>query len=150
MRARFFFMLYLCILPLGQGYARAADIMAFSERVLLQSLSLNYQTVQEQLKTVSYYYTPAAWQSLNGFLDEKITYIQDNQLILHPTVIKKPELTQEGTISGVHYSSIRQNFNIPELKLILETVVVVIGNDINTLKIQSVNMIQLPNMPSEF
>lgn len=107
---------------------------------------MNYQTARQQLNVASHYYTPSAWQSLNSFLDDKVTFIEDNSLILHPVTLTKPELTQEGTISGVHYYAIRQSFKIPELKLIFETTAVVIGGTPQTLKIQSVNILKIPEM----
>ncbi|WP_131783577.1 DotI/IcmL/TraM family protein [Legionella gresilensis] len=136
------FILLLTLLPM-LSFADNANVLAWTKQTLLNTLSLNYKTMDNQLNSVKSHYTPEAWQNLNSFLGDKINTIRDNQLTLHPSAVNTKQFIAQQGFENVVFWRVNQGFNIPELKTTIYFSVVVIPAKNPPYLIQSLNVTKL-------
>ncbi|MGQ3889744.1 DotI/IcmL/TraM family protein [Legionella sp. CNM-1927-20] len=137
------FILIITLLP-TTSFADNNRVLAWTKQTLLKTLSLNYQTIDNQLNSVKSHYTPEAWQNLKSFLGDKISTVRDNQLILHPTAVNKKQFIAQQGFENIIYWRVNQGFNIPELKTTIYFSVVVIPAKNPPYLIQSLDVTKLP------
>ena len=137
------FFLVCFLLPIF-CYASDEQFLNWTQQTLLQTLTLNYKNLDNQLETVKLNYTPEAWEDLRSFLGDKFVAIKDNQLVLHPTVIKKRQLIVQQGFENIIYWRVNQGIKVPELNLTLYFSAVVAKSNKPSYLIQSLTVTKEP------
>ncbi|QRN04776.1 hypothetical protein GH742_13420 [Legionella sp. MW5194] len=143
---RNFFLLFLFSLPVF-SYADAQDdeVAAWAQTTLLNTLTVNYDSYEEDIASNRINYTQNARDALRGFLGNYLSVIEENQLSLHPQALGNAQIINEGYFSGIHFWRINQAIAIPELSIqIAFSIVVVKVNGDPPYLVQSVSMIKQP------
>lgn len=117
-----------------------AAVAAWTQQVLMDTLSVDYQTIGTDLKGVKNNYTLDAWEGLGSFLGSYVPMIKNNQLVLHPQALGNAQVVNEGDYSGIQFWRVNQSITIPELNVRIDFSVIVIKATNPPYVIQSLNM----------
>lgn len=123
--------------------ASTQSVIAWTKQTLLQTFSLNHETMDAQLKKAQSNYTLSAWSDLLSFFGDNTSTVRNYKLNLHPQLTGPAQIISSGDLDGVTYWKIVQPLSIPELKMNVSFAVVVIKADKPPFIIQSVNMTNL-------
>ncbi len=96
-------------------------IKQWTQKVILQTLSISYDNNPEVYKKVHRYYLYNAWKGLDMFLGRFVSEIDEKKLTIHPRLIGPTTISDKGVIKesnffkGVHYWVVHQLVDIPGL-----------------------------------
>lgn len=122
------------------NYAKNADVVAWTSHTLLMTFTVDYKTINSQLKQSQTHYSSSAWSALHSFFGDKGPIIQNKQLSLHPKITTPAQIINSGIIGDVAYWQISEGFMIPELPMSFTAIVVVAQTKNSPFIIQSVNI----------
>lgn len=124
-------------------YAGSVSVTAWTKQTLLNTFTLNHNSMDEQLQRSKTNYLPRAWSELISFFGDNTQTVRNNKLNLHPKVTGPGQIISSGDLDGVAYWNIEQPISIPELDMNVTISVVVIKANKPPFLIQSVNMTNL-------
>jgi len=135
--------LMLTTLLASNAMAATQSPVAWTKQTLLQTFTLNHESMNAQLKQAESNYTPSAWSDLLSFFGDNPSTIRNYKLNLHPKVTGPGQIISSGDLDGVTYWKIVQPLSIPELNMNVSFSVIVIKAGKPPFLIQSVNMTSL-------
>lgn len=143
---RNFFLLFLLSIPcFSSADAQDDEVAAWTQTVLINTLSLDYDSYEADIEANRINYTQNARDALRGFLGNYLSVIEENQLSLHPQALGNAQIINEGYFSGIHFWRVNQAIAIPELNIqIFFSIVVVKVNGNPPYLVQSVSMVKQP------
>lgn len=118
------------------------QVASWTEQVLINSLSLDYKTIDSTREKYKTNYTVNAREALRLFLGGYIARIKAQQLTLHPKILSPAKVVDRGDFSGIQFWRVNQIIALPELDLHIDFSVVVIKASKPPYLIQSLNMIK--------
>lgn len=124
------------------SHADDAQVAAWTQQVLMETLSVDYQTIGTEVKDIKSNYSLDAWEGLNSFLGSYVPVIKNNQLVLHPQALTNAQVVNEGDYSGIQFWRVNQSIALPELSVRIDFSVIVIKATNPPYVIQSLNMIK--------
>lgn len=127
----------------------AAQVTDWTEKILLDTLSLNYRNLDKHLNRVQINYDPTAWDSLQSFIGDQLPVIRNNKLQLHPRSIRPIQLITQEDYAQMPFWQLKQTIKIPELKMNLVFSLVVIKAKNPPFLIQSLNVTKVRHDMSE-
>lgn len=134
------FLFWLSLYLPSINYANNTDVVTWTSHTLLATFTVNYKTINSQLKQSQTHYSTSAWSALHSFFGDKGPIIQNKQLSLHPQITTPAQIINSGVIGDVAYWQISEGFMIPEFPMSFTAIVVVAQTKNTPFIIQSVNI----------
>ncbi|MDI9818747.1 MULTISPECIES: DotI/IcmL/TraM family protein [unclassified Legionella] len=124
------------------SHADNTEVTAWTQQVLLATLSAKYDRTANDLLSIRRNYTNNAWEALSGFFSSEIQEIRNRKLTLNPYPLTPATISDEGVFSGIKYWRINQSFALHELNMTLGFSVIVIKANNPPYLIQSINIVK--------
>lgn len=127
-------------------YADQTNIGAWTQNLLIETLSASYKDTPSEIRAVQKNYLPYAWGPMHQFLLDKRVEINEKMLTLHPKALTAPQITESNDCELSSCWQVIQSFNIPELSLNIDLSLQVIPGNIvkgsdSPFVVQSLSMI---------
>lgn len=103
------------------------EVIDWGSNVMLKTLSASYLDTAQDIANVRKNYMLSAWGPMLEFLVEKRAYIQQNQLILHPTPLSPAKLINKGQCHDAYCWQVSQTFSIPEINSDVDMTLMITG-----------------------
>lgn len=138
---RKFFCLFFFLLP-SISLANSDKVAAWTQQVLMNTLTVDYQNIDKVPAANKKNYTLDAWEAFTSFMGNYVPIIKDNQLSIQPQAVTQAKVVNEGDYSGIHFWRVNQIILLPEVNLRINFSVIVIKANNPPYLIQSLNMIK--------
>ena len=122
-------------------------VLDWSQKVLLQTLSVSYKQTPADFAQIKLNYTRNAWAGLSGFLSDAVETIRADELTLHPKLLTPPDLVEKGNYQGIAYWRVNMLVLVPELNKQLGFSLLIVKTDPTQLGpylIQSMDILKFP------
>lgn len=140
---RFLRMIFIVLLLFPSlNYADDNDVAAWTQQVLLSTLSIDYTVTPENFAVLRENYMPTAWEALQDFVGDQVNVIRTEKLTLHPVALGPATVVRSGFSFDIHYWRVNQSIAIPELNMTIDFSVIVIKANNPPFLIQNMTMIK--------
>ncbi|WP_149865173.1 hypothetical protein [Legionella saoudiensis] len=120
-------------------------VTAWTKKTLLNTLSVDYKTIDEEHMEYRAGFTMNAWNALKGFLGGYGQTIRDKELSIHPVFLIEPQVVDSGIAAGVHFARVNTEVLLPEINVKVAFSVIVIATkppSSSPYLIQSISMVK--------
>lgn len=124
------------------NYADDNDVTAWTQQVLLSTLSINYTVTPDDFAALRENYMPTAWEALQDFVGDEVNVVRTKKLTLHPVALGPATIVNTGFSFNIHYWRVNQSIAIPELNMTIDFSVIVIKANNPPFLIQNMTMIK--------
>ncbi|WP_040915939.1 hypothetical protein [Legionella tunisiensis] len=140
---RFLRLIFIILLAFPSlNYADNNDVAAWTQQVLLSTLSIDYTVTPDDFAVLRQNYMPTAWTALQEFVGDQVNVIRAEKLTLHPVALGPATVVNSGLAFNIHYWRVNQSIAIPELNMTIDFSVIVIKANSPPFLIQDMTMIR--------